>query len=805
MFCSYLAGIKDILSEYFASLSRGEMELCSPCGELDSSHEDRAVSLMLFVVLICVRCISSMASTEGMGGVHAGGGQAGTDGHAENAEERKSPARDRSRSRSSVHIESGQRVRSSRSQSSGRRSRRHRSSSVESKRSRRRSYTPVRSRKRSRGRKSRKYRSSYSSYSPSPRRSRGRRHRKCRGSSSSSSPKRRRHRRRYSSPYSASPRGSRGKYSKHHHRGRSRSPSEEWLGAQRQESSRNVALQGEWTSGYGNGYGAGSWSGYDAAEQFTFHPEYPGWVVSEATGIWFPVSGPLGSVSSPAAPTVQHTLAAGTPIVPPAATGGAATVLSTAATGALTVQPKPAAGAPAVQPAVADAPEAQGCENAAYSQFEPISDIEVDIGNKAGMRSALPPPPTPAPQSQQGQLQSGSGAEEGEGSESDVFSKVLTYEQKLNRVIGVMSVQDKFKDLNWQPMKGKAKGASASMGGPGDAKDIVGLPAAPGFIMAEFDTFMTELDKLEKSRIRPRADVNFDGGPFPARPKFQASSYAMIDPPWNECFLSSPVQMIGTPLMPLEKDKLPNVPNYLVATDRLLGWEASNREDLSVVTYTDWFISTVRTMLLDMADRLARKDMSVESLDRLVVDAIEGKQILESAGRGLKDLAQSTVHRVCSQTLARRDNWIKRMTQDCPREDLVKMRSSDFNGPQLVSQELLERAQEVLQRSKTDRVHTRILSAHAENRSASDDERRQERRRYRDGSQGRRQVSYPKEDRFWGGWQSDWDSAVRGDGKDNRHNPPRGAYRRGGSDRGRSNNRDNDNRRRNESSGYSHY
>ena len=381
----------------------------------------------------------------------------------------------------------------------------------------------------------------------------------------------------------------------------------------------------------------------------------------------------------------------------------------------------------------------------------------------------------------------------------------MTYERKLNRVISVMSEQDKFKDLNWKPLKGKTKGASASMGGPGDAKDIMGLPAAPNFLMAEFEAFSAELESLEKSRARPK-DTKFDGGPFPARPKFHASSYTMIDPPWNESFLSSPMQMVGTPLMPLDKDKSVNVQSYSVATDRFHGWEAGNREALSMLTYTDWFVSTVRAMLKEMADKLARNDVSVATLDSLVVDALEGVQLLESAGRGVKDIAQGVVHRLCAQTLTRRDTWIKRMTPDCPREEKIQMRLSDMNVPQLVSQDLMDRAQEALRRNKDDQVQSTILRVHAENRSNRDDGRRQD-RSSKKGSQGRRKISYPSEDRNQGRWQSDRDGSFRGRGKDYRRKPPKGSNRGGGSGRGRYGNggNNNNNNRRNENSGYTYY
>ena len=46
-----------------------------------------------------------------------------------------------------------------------------------------------------------------------------------------------------------------------------------------------------------------------------------------------------------------------------------------------------------------------------------------------------------------------------------------------------------------------------------------------------------------------------------------------------------------------------------------------------MLIYTDWFVSMVRIMLNDMADKLARSDVSVDTLDGLVVDAMEGVQI----------------------------------------------------------------------------------------------------------------------------------------------------------------------------------
>ena len=210
--------------------------------------------------------------------------------------------------------------------------------SVQSRGFGRRSYTPVRSRKGACGRRSRRHRSSSSSFSPSSRRSRDRRR-----SSSSSSPERCRHRRSRSSSYSASPRRSRGKHNKHRYRKRSKSPSGERSRKKRQENGGSLALQEERASGYG--FGTGSWSGYGAVDQFVSHPEYPGWVFNETTGIWYPVTGP------PAQGTVSSSV-----------------VSTPAVTSAPIVKPTAAAGAPKPQEAVV----------AKYPHFEPVSDVEAD-------------------------------------------------------------------------------------------------------------------------------------------------------------------------------------------------------------------------------------------------------------------------------------------------------------------------------------------------------------------------------------------------------------------------------------------
>ena len=268
----------------------------------------------------------------------------------------KSPVRDRTRSLSSQHLESGQRVRSSRSHSRPSRGKRHRHSSMESKRSQRRSCTPVRSRRRSRSRKRRKYRrSSVSSYSPSPRRSRGRRRRR-RTSSLSSSPsprklrvRRRQRRHSRSLSYSPSPRRSRDRRGRRHHSRRYRTASEDRSRIGQQVDHQTPAShQGQYGShGYSAGYG---WYGNyhqwpETVEQFTSHLEYPGWVVSDKTGIWYPVS------------AQQEQAAVGTNATnTPAATSTAS---------------------PGVAPtATAGATKAQEGGVAKYPLFEPISDVE---------------------------------------------------------------------------------------------------------------------------------------------------------------------------------------------------------------------------------------------------------------------------------------------------------------------------------------------------------------------------------------------------------------------------------------------
>ena len=486
-------------------------------------------------------------------------------------------------------------------------------------------------------------------------------------------------------------------------RTRSRTPTRDRSSRKRVSPSRRNERSRIQVDGDGYGYDY-DWSGLN--EQFITHHEYPGWIMSSVTGKWYPMHGQYGYSGENAAASSSA----------------------------------PAAGAP--QQAQASAQRADPHSN---SGAEAAARRQVDqAGGGTRIQPSLPlttspPPPPPTP------MGSGAGVE---GEQEDVFAMIMSYEEKIRRVIEVMSSKEQFKDLDWEPAKGKMKGASVTMGSVPE-KEILGLPAAPRFIMTEFEAFQEDLKSAEKSRPRQKAESGFEGAACPPRPRFAGNSYVINSRPWSESFAIGPVGMIGTSLMPTDLDKSKStsqVPQYVIPTDRIHGWEASNREALAILTYTDWFMSTVRSMLLDMANRLAMNDVSVETLDSVVVDALEGIQLLESAGRGVRDVAQATVHRICTQTVSRRDAWLKKMTDDCPREEKVELRVADMNASHLFIPELMERAKEALQQNKADKVHSKILGEHAMNKTPSYDRGGRKDGRAPQPSTGeRRQISYPKD------------------------------------------------------------
>ena len=98
----------------------------------------------------------------------------------------------------------------------------------------------------------------------------------------------------------------------------------------------------------------------------------------------------------------------------------------------------------------------------------------------------------------------------------------------------------------------------------------------------------------------------------------------------------------------------------------------------------------------------------------MLINAVEGVQLLGIAGRGIRDLAQSAVHRGCAQTLARRDAWLRIIPDDCPRDVKVRLRLSDMNGPRLFDNDLLDQAKEAIQQVRTDLVHSEVLEVHAD-------------------------------------------------------------------------------------------
>ena len=138
--------------------------------------------------------------------------------------------------------------------------------------------------------------------------------------------------------------------------------------------------------------------------------------------------------------------------------------------------------------------------------------------------------------------------------------------------------------------------------------------------------------------------------------------------------------------------------------------------------YLDWYLQAVRCILDNMVKTVVTSAVSEGMLQRLVVAAVEGGQVLESAGCGISDLVRSTVHRVCTQTLARRDAWLRLMPQDCPRDVKVDLRLSDMNGSQLFANDLLECAKEALQKARANSMQSEVLVIHADDQLSFSEE-----------------------------------------------------------------------------------
>jgi hypothetical protein len=201
-------------------------------------------------------------------------------------------------------------------------------------------------------------------------------------------------------------------------------------------------------------------------------------------------------------------------------------------------------------------------------------------------------------------------------------------------------------------------------------------------------------------------------GAFPKRFQPRMANYEVESCPWSVEALVTDPELYQSSLW-RHKDN----PQFRISQKKIMEWETSNRESLSVAAYTDSFLWAVKSLLAGLRDKLESRrycedpSMSLEQIMDVKDDATEALQFLQSAARGVQDMMKMTVDRIGSQVLSRRDSWCNAMTSELPVAEKLKLRQEPMTGKMLFGTSAVARAKKSLKEEKDDLVQNKILES----------------------------------------------------------------------------------------------
>ena len=198
---------------------------------------------------------------------------------------------------------------------------------------------------------------------------------------------------------------------------------------------------------------------------------------------------------------------------------------------------------------------------------------------------------------------------------------------------------------------------------------------------------------------------------IPAKFSPKMGNYEVEECPWNNEELKvDPNLHNNEALWPNNEN-----PQLRVRSKHLRHWETSNRESMSVASYTESFLwagqEKLREIIGKLDNRRYTKDqtMSWAHIENCIGDVAETLDFLQSAAIGLKDIVKMTVDRIGSQVLVRRDTWLGAFPKTLPRAERLELRQASLNGEFLFGNELVEKANEVVSNQVRDQVNNRFL------------------------------------------------------------------------------------------------
>ena len=284
--------------------------------------------------------------------------------------------------------------------------------------------------------------------------------------------------------------------------------------------------------------------------------------------------------------------------------------------------------------------------------------------------------------------------------ESMGHKELGNYAKRLSNLDGLL-------DLNLKPSSPKAKTAFGSY----EQVPKLNLPAAEGFedIM---QGYMKEVKAEEGSkRAGSNLHLPLDLARVPSRHKPNMAAYRLAGNEWRTSACS-----YNSSLSSSAAFKLQSVPKAMVDQDRLRQWESSAREELTIASYSTWFLKGAREGLkllqqkfLDMSRQEENK--FPEEQWRTLWKATENvSEFVDSAGNGVKSIAENSISDIGSMLLTRRDAWLGKLTDNkaITKQEMWDLRTTDLNEPVLFNQETLEQIHSKAEKRENENLQKNI-------------------------------------------------------------------------------------------------
>ena len=264
-------------------------------------------------------------------------------------------------------------------------------------------------------------------------------------------------------------------------------------------------------------------------------------------------------------------------------------------------------------------------------------------------------------------------------------------------------------ELNLKPSSPKPQTAFGSY----EQTPKLNLPAAEGFsdIMQDY---MKEVKAEEGSkRAGSNLHLPLDLARVPARHKPNMAAYRLAGDEWRTSACN-----YNSSLTSASAFKVPTVPKVSIEQERVRQWESSAREELTIASYSTWFLKGAREGLrilqqkyLDMSNQEGN-GFSEEEWRTLWKATENIAEFVDSAGKGVKSIAENSISDIGSMLLTRRDAWLGKLTDNkaISKQEMWDLRTADMNSPSLFDQGKLEEIHSNASKRENENLQKNLLT-----------------------------------------------------------------------------------------------